>query len=69
MLHDLFSQLQKKWNKIEKVQQEEQSRTEVEIVREQDRELWVEKYKPKSYLELLSDEVRIVLSSKDFFSQ
>ncbi|XP_054268805.1 chromosome transmission fidelity protein 18 homolog [Macrosteles quadrilineatus] len=49
-------QLQRKWDRIEKVQQEQQSRLELEIFKEKDEDLWVEKYKPKNYLELLSDE-------------
>lgn len=55
--------MQKKWDRIEKAQREEDLRTEVEIIKENEKELWVEIYKPKTYLELLSDEVGYIFSS------
>ncbi|KAG8312262.1 Chromosome transmission fidelity protein 18 [Homalodisca vitripennis] len=48
-------QLQLKWDRIEKKEAEKRT-TEVEIINDPEETLWVEKYKPKSYLELLSDE-------------
>uniref|UniRef100_A0A1B6J544 AAA+ ATPase domain-containing protein n=1 Tax=Homalodisca liturata TaxID=320908 RepID=A0A1B6J544_9HEMI len=48
-------QLQLKWDRIEKKEAEKRT-TEIEIINDPEETLWVEKYKPKSYLELLSDE-------------
>lgn len=54
-------QLQAKWNRIEKHQAEERSKTtDIEIIQSSEGELWVEKYKPRSYLDLLSDEVGLL---------
>uniref|UniRef100_A0A1B6LVK8 AAA+ ATPase domain-containing protein n=1 Tax=Graphocephala atropunctata TaxID=36148 RepID=A0A1B6LVK8_9HEMI len=48
-------QLQQKWDRIEKKEAEKKA-TEVEVINVPEETLWVEKYKPRSYLELLSDE-------------
>jgi hypothetical protein len=56
-----LTQIQKKLDQEEAEQRSSEPATETMSEEEDSADLWVEKYRPKSYLELLSDEVMFIV--------